>query len=678
MLSALGRAVTRRPWMFVAGWLVATVVLAVLAALGGGDTREGGGLPDGYESVRAARLEPGTEAPQVLLVFTRADGRPLTEADTAEAARVTREVLAASADGSAGNSDGGSPGSPAPSGSGAEPPSGEPPEGGPDSAVSPEGGPGVVLSPDKRVGLAPLPGDPDVTLPAAHAAQRQPYSGLHVGVTGPAALAADLDDAGGTTDMLVMLATLALIVLLGLTVFRSPVAALLPIVVVALAAVISVSLLTLFGLRADGSVASLLIIVLFGIGTDYVLFVLFRYRQAGDAVGRGPVIASAGAVVAGAFLALVPADTPGMRDTGLSLALAVTVTALAGLTLAPAVVSIMGRRVFWPSRRQAGPEGARPSRWPDRLPRAAAPLAAAALIALSAGVLTFEPDVAGTGALPKGAPSVAALEDLRRGFPAGATSPTRVYLVGTADAALVDQYGRRLAQVPGVAQVQPQPASSGSGGFTRFDVVLTHEPTSPEAIDLVGGELLRVAHDAAPAGTRALVGGETMALADMKAAVSRDYRIVFPLASLLILAVLVALLRRLLLPLALLAAVALGYLATLGATSLVFTEPLTAMMPLILYVFVVAVGTDYTILVVKSEGGASEAAPAVVSAGVILAGSFAVLMLSPTPMMRHLGFALACGIAIAAFVTALVITPALARRAPHPARPAQAAEVGTA
>ena len=125
-----------------------------------------------------------------------------------------------------------------------------------------------------------------------------------------------------------------------------------------------------FGFEVDSSLTSLLIVVLFGIGTDYILFLLFRYRErlrAGDesraavafSVRRvGQAVASSALVVIIAFLALLLARLGIFRTMAPGLIISVAVTLLASLTLIPAAIALVGPRVFWPSKRwQTAPNG---------------------------------------------------------------------------------------------------------------------------------------------------------------------------------------------------------------------------------------------------------------------------------------------------------------------------------
>src|SRR5262249_4407350 len=162
-------------------------------------------------------------------------------------------------------------------------------------------------------------------------------------------------------------------------------------------------------------------------------------------------------------------------------------------------------------------------------------------------------------------------------------------------------------------------------------------------------------HSAEPAGTTALVGGITSIFVDIEAAQNHDYSVVFPVAAILIMIILGVLLRSLVAPWYLIASVGLGFLATLGATVLVYQdirgEPgLIFILPVIMYLFVVALGTDYNILMVarlreEAREGRSprdaaamavrHAGPTVAAAGLILAGTFASLTLAGNSLLTQ-------------------------------------------
>jgi RND superfamily putative drug exporter len=206
-------------------------------------------------------------------------------------------------------------------------------------------------------------------------------------------------------------------------------------------------------------------------------------------------------------------------------------------------------------------------------------------------------------------------------------------------------------------------------------------PTSTTGINLVSGPLRQAARAAPAPGEQVLVGGTTMTAADTRTATNHDYKTILPVAAMLILVILALVLRSAVAPTLLLAGVGAGFAATLGASVLAFQKisgdnGVTAMLPMIVYLFVVAVGTDYNILLTKRlreevvGGGASpreaaaraveHAGPTAAAAGLILAGTFGSLMLAGVSLLSQTGFAVAAGILIVSIVMATVLIPSLA------------------
>jgi RND superfamily putative drug exporter len=496
-----------------------------------------------------------------------------------------------------------------------------------------------------------------------------------------------------------------------LVIFRSPIIALLPVVLIGLISPMATGLIAsaneAFDMRADSSIQQLLTVVLFGVGTDYILFLLFRYREAlragEDAKGAmvhavervGEAITSAAGAVIVAFAALTLSSLGMLRSMGPALAIAVFVTLLAGLTLVPAVVSLLGTKVFWPSKTwQREPQGtgfARLGGAIARRPAVWALVSAVFMGALTLGALGYRAnfDLAGSS-LPKDKESMVALDDLQKGFPAGTTDPTSVYLTSTDDGPIPETqaaaFRSRLDGVEGVGEVSAARLST-DGTTASYSVVLSDPPASDKALETVKDRLRPIAHEDAPSGTKALVGGTTAVYVDINKAVDRDYSVVFPVAALAIMVILGLLLRSLVAPWYLMLSVALGFGATLGATSLLFqqigSQPgLMFMLPVIMYLFVVALGTDYNILMVSRlreearEGrtphdaagtAVRHSGPTIGSAGVILAGTFATLMLAGNSTLSQMGFSLSFGILVAAFIMAMIFTPALTALIGHKA-----------
>jgi RND superfamily putative drug exporter len=174
---------------------------------------------------------------------------------------------------------------------------------------------------------------------------------------------------------------------------------------------------------------------------------------------------------------------------------------------------------------------------------------------------------------------------------------------------------------------------------------------------------------------------------DIDAAVNHDYKTVFPVAAVLIMVILGLLLRSVVAPWYLMASVGLGFGATLGATVWIFQKGqghsgLMFMLPVIMYLFVVAIGTDYNILMIarlreearegrepREAAGMAlrHAGPTVAAAGFILAATFATMMLAGNSLLTEMGFAVSFGIAVAAFVMAMFFTPSLTALIGHAA-----------
>lgn len=274
-----------------------------------------------------------------------------------------------------------------------------------------------------------------------------------------------------------------------------------PIIVVGVISQVATGLIAFaneaFDLQADSSITVILIVVLYGIGTDYILFFLFRYREAlrqgmdskasvAHAIERaGEAIASAGGAVIVAFMALVLSTLSIFRSIGPALAIAVAVTVLAALTLVPAIVSLLGTKVFWPSKAwKTEPKAARFGAAGDSLGRHPVRFAVASglvLAALAVLALGFRPtfDLSDTG-VPANAESTVALETLQKGLPPGATDPTTVLLHSTNGDSVDDAdqaaFATALGEAPGVAQVA-EPTASPDGTTVIYSVVLDSDPT---------------------------------------------------------------------------------------------------------------------------------------------------------------------------------------------------------
>ncbi|MEV5506288.1 MMPL family transporter [Streptomyces orinoci] len=692
MFRRIGRFAVHRPWLTIAAWIIAAVALGMLAPGLKATNDETEFLPSHYESVQASKLQdkafPHTDQAAATIVFQRSDGGKLDAGDVRDMTKISQglgakhyklvaKVVTAG-----------------------------------DKSVSP----------NHEIGLAQVVAttknsyEKDLTDSVKKMREdgKELLKGTHLkmGITGTAATNLDSQESSGDTDALVMSATLLLIIVLLLAIFRSPLIAILPVIIIGVVFSVALGLIgtaaAAGGLKADPSITAILIVVLFGVGTDYILFLLFRYREqlrAGqqpkealvEAVARvGETIASAAGAVIAAFLALLLSTMGMMRTWGPSLAISVGVTLIAALTLVPAVFSLLGTKAFWPSKawkkqprnRLANSLGSVVAGRPGVM----AVLSAGVLAVLAIGAFGFKSDFNTQSQLPQKLESVQAAKDMQKGFSAGQSDPAMVYLKSKDGSPLskstVDAFAAKLSAIDGVDKSHPvTPAMGLHDSVAQYSVVLKYESTDDRAIELAKGPLRHTAHQAAPQGTQAYVGGTSAVLTDIEKAVNHDYKVVFPVAGLAIMIILALLLRSLVAPLYLMIAVALGFGATLGATVWLFQDikgkdGMLFMLPVIVYLFVVAIGTDYNILMVARlreevrrgvsareaiREAVSRSAPTIASAAIILAGSFGVLMISENSMLQQMGFAVAFGILLTAFIMAMLLVPTITSLLGHKA-----------
>jgi putative drug exporter of the RND superfamily len=231
-----------------------------------------------------------------------------------------------------------------------------------------------------------------------------------------------------------------------------------------------------------------------------------------------------------------------------------------------------------------------------------------------------------------------------------------------------------ILETPGIARVQ----GSTSGDTAIFRITLEAAPETTEAFATI--ERLRSALTAVPEAS-ALVGGADAQALDQQNGMSRDLRLIIPLVLATVLILLILVLRSLVAPVVLVGTVLLSFGAALGASVLVFEHlfgfgAVEPSVPLLAFVFLVALGVDYNIFLmtrVQEETRQSPMPRAVVrglaatggvitSAGLVLAATFSVLTVLPLVMMVQLGFIVAFGVLLDAVIVRSILVPAIAVR----------------
>jgi RND superfamily putative drug exporter len=520
------------------------------------------------------------------------------------------------------------------------------------------------------------------------AAHRRP--GLSSYVTGPGGMAADLEQVADDAGRTLLFATLGLVLLLLLFVYRAPVLALLPLLAVGTAYLTATGIAYLLieagAITVNTEGTMLLLVLIFGAGTDYSLLLIHRYREelgagrepavavpAALAASVRPIAASAGTVIA-AMLVLLLADLESTHWLGPVLAIGIATMLAAALTLLPAVLSLLGRRAFWPAPGSAEP-GERGRRWAQvaglvrRRPRTIVVAVLAGLFVLALGNLVDHGTIGFGQGETHSTESSRGNEVLDEHFPPGLGSPlTAVVDLGEVEAAL-----RGLAHLSTVKLAVPIPPSAASG-VAAVAIVLRGNPYSGEAAGLVEGirdKLEKVAPSA-------LVGGVPAENYDVERTNARDTKLIVPAVLLVVGLILVLVLRALAAPGYLMLTVVASFAATLGLVTFAFTKLLGSGglafdLVLLAFIFLVALGVDYNIFLMTRarelaaklgtrEGilaALEDTGGVVTGAGLILAGTFATLTLLPLEQLVQIGATVAIGVLLDTFVVRALLVPAI-------------------
>jgi putative drug exporter of the RND superfamily len=527
---------------------------------------------------------------------------------------------------------------------------------------------------------------------------------LQVYVTGNLGFSADANDVFNNIDQKLLFATVALVLVLLGAIYRSVILPFIPLIVVFFAYTLAqafIYLLAKSGSTVSTNSTSILIVLMFGVGTDYCLLLVSRYREElrridnkHEAMARavrraGPAILASGMTVALAMLVLALADNKGTSALGPVFAIGVAAALLAGLTLLPALLTIFGRRGFWPRRNVVAYDpdhGAEehPGLWRrfgDRVlrrPGLALVVTGGLFCAGALGLLAYKVDYSTTSFFKHSVESVRGFDVLRSAFPAGTLAPTTILVEsdnGPVTTTQITEAQQKLRTVEGVAGVSQPLQFSRDKRIADLDLILKGDPLNKSSLDVVPRMREAVA-DTTP-GTTVLVGGSSAINYDIDKANTHDLELIAPLALLVMAVILAILLQAVVAPLVLLASVVLSFACTLGISILfiryvVGDAGFDSSIPIFAFIFLVALGIDYTIFLmarVREEArrhGTREGmlralaatGPVITSAGIILAGTFSVLMTLPVSFTFDLGFMVALGILLDTFIVRTIMVPA--------------------
>ena len=540
--------------------------------------------------------------------------------------------------------------------------------------------------------------------------------GLHARFSGPAGISVDATDLFASADFKLMTATVIIILVILLVIYRSPILAVIPLVVVSIAYLVVSPVLGWMAesgwIDKDAQSIAIMIVLLFGAGTDYCLFLITRYRDTlleeenkFFALAKA-VRESTGAIVMSGLTVVIGLATLGLADYGafqrfaVPFSLGVLITGFAVITLLPAVLAILGRAAFWPfiprttemvkeyaaQKNKPYKEAKQNHRFmlgvgnfATNNPWLVIILTGVILIALAFASTNIKYNYDLLSSFPDDMDSVEGFTLIEENFTAGELAPVKV---------IVDTEGKdiniadELAALPYVAVVGDVQTGENNANYQLYEVDLNKNPYSNEAMDDVEQmkeDMKGILGDVEIGEGNFWIGGETSEQIDARDVQAADERVIEPVMITIIFLVLVIYLRALVTSIQLMATVIISFFAALGAGWLIITgvlghEAMASSIPLYSFVFIIALGNDYNIFMISdiwknrkrglghresiAKGVASTGA-VITSAGLILAGTFGVLATLPIQLLVQFGIVTAIGVLLDTFIVRPLLVPAL-------------------
>ncbi|MFC5466573.1 MMPL family transporter [Lederbergia graminis] len=526
---------------------------------------------------------------------------------------------------------------------------------------------------------------------------------LELYITGPAGIATDTVDLFSKADLVLIFSTIGLILILLVVIYRSPLLALIPLLAAVFVYEVVMQTLGLMGsagLVMTSQTISIMSILLFAAVIDYSLFVFSRFREelkehedkftAMKLAMRGtgmPVFFSGGTVLA-AMLVLFFAQFGDYRNFAAPFATTMAIIMLASVTLVPALFTLFGRKSFWPKVPKVGDEKVKSNsiwskigRFVVKKPGLSVAAISLFLLASASNLMNLEYEFDTMKSFPDDMPSRVGYEILEDEFEKGDLAPTTV-LFEAKDAVTeqdIAELQSKLADQPLVSNVRINGISEDSKAV-NFNVTLQESPYALESIDAME-EMIdnrdKIVSDVEAEGTL-YFAGETANLVDERTVNNRDILVIVILETILIFGLLIVLTKSFKMPIYMMGTILVSFLAALGLgtflSNLFFDiGTISDRVPLYAFVFLVALGIDYNIMLISRfqeerkhhpvkkaiEIAIANTGGVISSAGIILAATFAVLMTQPVQLLFVFGFIVAVGILLDTFLIRGILLPGL-------------------
>ena len=547
-------------------------------------------------------------------------------------------------------------------------------------------------------------------------------------LTGPATILRDAVKIFQSIDLRITLVTILVVIVIMFFIYRAPGLVFIPLFILVsalmVARFVAALVVDLTGLPLNDQVTSIMSVLLFGVGTNYVLFIVARYREeitnssdrfrAMESAMRkvGPSIIGSSMTTVVAMFLLIFSTLGSFKTMGPMLAITVSIMLIVALTVLPAAIVLMSRLAFWPSRTIASqqnlvtkPIWEKIGRFVVNRPKTVFLVTTAILLIAITPSFRMVPSFNFIDGFPDDVESKSGYALLKKGFAPGDLSPTSVF-IHTPDhdvidhSAFIEGLANAIEDNPGVNYVKGMTRPYGSyigqqvdeaslkmfnspdGTTSRLDVSLMGDPYSEKALTVIEdirSIIQSTINSQSITGVEVLVGGDTAVQLDTKTVIDEDTRLFAPLILFAILCVLILIQRSFVAPLYLLFSVIISYAATFGISIFIFQDILNHTgvaysNGIWIFVFLVALGADYNIFVIArikeeterlgfNEGIAvavGKTGGVVTSAGIILASTFAVLTTLPLRDVFQLGMAVMIGVLIDTFVVRTLLVPSMA------------------
>lgn len=532
-------------------------------------------------------------------------------------------------------------------------------------------------------------------------------SDVELSWTGPAAIAADAVELFSRADIVLLLSTIGIILVLLLIIYRSPLLTLIPLVG---AAIVYGVVDRVIGLTAsagwftvESQALSIMSVLLFAVVTDYSLLIFSRYREelkrhesAHEAMRetmkhvKEPIFFSGSTIVLGVATLFVSLYEP-YRNFAPAFVIAAATMLLAGLTLLPALFAVIGRKAFWPIIPKLGEETKEKETIWGKIANTVTKRPTLFMVPITLLLLLGTWNVTNMKtsydlieSFPEDLSSRVGYDRLSESFSPGSLAPGTLLFVSDEelDAEKLQLVVDKVNNKSGIedASATGNPLSE-DGKSAKYSLTFEGNPYDVKAFDTVvelRNESASLLKEAGLEGTELFIAGESAKNTDLRDIDKRDTTLVMVLMTILITIMLGLQTRSIIAPIYMMGTILLSYGATLGLSLFLFDvflglEAVSYRIPLYTFVFLIALGVDYSIMLIARireelkvlpfeeavRRGLERTGGVISSAGIILAATFLVLATMPIYELKLFGFIMALGILIDTFIVRPLLIPAI-------------------